>query len=133
MPFSTIAQRVGVSEGTVRNRVKQLRQDNAIQIVAEASPQAFGYRWNSVVLLKLNPRANIDEVAARLAAVPEVYYVVQMTGSHDLAVTSFHRDQAHFRDFLRAHLYGHDDISAFEPNINLKVYKMMLKWDPAKI
>ncbi len=133
MPFSTIADKVGVSEGTVRNRVKQLRQDNAIQIVAEASPQAFGYHWNSVVLLKLNPSASIDDVATRLAAVPEVYYVVQMTGPHDLAVTSFHRDQAHFREFLSTHLYGHDDIITLEPNINLKVYKMKLKWDPAQI
>lgn len=133
MAFSTIAEKVGVSEGTVRNRVRQLRQDNAIQIVAEAAPAAFGFQWNSVVLLKLNPSADIDKVATRLAAVPEVYYVVQMTGVHDLAVTSFHRDQEHFREFLGEHLYGHNDIIALEPNINLKVYKMKLKWDPSKI
>ena len=123
MPFSTIAERVGVSEGTVRNRVRQLRQDNAIQIVAEASPQAFGYHWNSVVLLKVNPQANIDEVAARLSEVPEVYYIVQMTGPHDLAVTSFHRDQAHFREFLSAHLYY---FSLYTPVCNMVDIGMFL-------
>ena len=33
MPFSTIAEKLGVSEGTVRNRVKQLRDDNVMQII----------------------------------------------------------------------------------------------------
>jgi hypothetical protein len=62
-----------------------------------------------------------------------VYYVVQMTGRYDLAVTSFHRDRDHFREFLNTHLYGHDDIVAIDANVNLKVYKMKLKWDAAKL
>jgi len=63
MAFSTIAEKIGVSEGTVRNRVNQLREENAMQISASVLPEAFGYRWNSVVFIKLNSSANIDKVA----------------------------------------------------------------------
>jgi Lrp/AsnC family transcriptional regulator for asnA, asnC and gidA len=128
MPFSTIAERVGVSEGTVRNRMKQLRDDNVMQITAQVLPEAFGYHWNSVVFLKLCGKESLDAVARRLAQIPEVYYIVHMTGAHDLAITSFHRDREHFREFLTQHLYGHDEIQSIEANVNLKVFKMRLKW-----
>ena len=128
MPFSTIAEKVGVSEGTVRNRIKQLRDDNVMQITAQVLPQAFGYTWNSVVFIKLRGSENLDRVAQRMAAIPEVYYVVHMTGAHDLAITSFHRDREHFREFLTEHLYSHEEIQSIEANVNLKVFKMKLKW-----
>lgn len=129
MPFSTIAEKVGVSEGTVRNRMKQLRDDNVMQITAQVLPQAFGYHWNSVVFLKLHGHEGLDSVAQRLAVIPEVLYIVQMTGPHDLAITSFHRDREHFREFMNLHLYGHDDIQSVEANVNLKVFKMRMKWN----
>lgn len=128
MAFSTIAERVGVSEGTIRNRVKQLRDENYMEISAAVLPQVFGYNWNSVVFIKLNAAAVLDDVAQRLSDIPEVYYVVQMTGQHDLAITSFHRDREHFREFLNEHFYGHPEIVTVEANVNLKVYKMKLKW-----
>jgi Lrp/AsnC family transcriptional regulator for asnA, asnC and gidA len=129
MPFSTIAEKLGVSEGTVRNRVKQLRDENVMQISAAVLPEAFGYNWNSVVFIKVNADADLDKVAHRLAKVPEVYYVVHITGQHDLAVTSYHRDREHFREFLARHLYGHPEIQSVDANVNLKVYKVRLKWN----
>lgn len=134
MPFSTIASKLGVSEGTVRNRVNQLRDDKVMEISASVLPQAFGFNWNSVVFIKLNAGADIEKVAARLARIAEVYYVVHMTGQHDLAITSYHRDRQHFREFLTRHFYGHPEIAAVDANVNLKVYKMKLKWqEPALV
>jgi Lrp/AsnC family transcriptional regulator for asnA, asnC and gidA len=129
MPFSTIAEKLGVSEGTVRNRVKQLRDENVMEISAAVLPEAFGYNWNSVVFIKVNAEADLEKVAQRLAKISEVYYVVHITGHHDLAVTSFHRDREHFREFLTKHLYGHPEIQSVDANVNLKVYKMRLKWN----
>src|SRR4051812_19746553 len=51
MPYSNIATAVGVSEGTVRNRVKQLIDDNVITIQAEALPEAFGYGFNALTFI----------------------------------------------------------------------------------
>ena len=61
MPFSTIAEKTGVSEGTIRNRVNQLRADNVMAVTASVSPEAFGYRWNSTCFLKVNAAANLDK------------------------------------------------------------------------
>jgi Lrp/AsnC family transcriptional regulator for asnA, asnC and gidA len=128
MPFSTIAERTGVSEGTVRNRVNQLRAANVMAVTASVSPEAFGYRWNSTTLLKVNAAASIDKLAMRLARVPEVYYVVQLTGPYSLGIAAYHRDREHFREFLAKHVYGHADILQVESNVNLKVYKITMHW-----
>jgi Lrp/AsnC family transcriptional regulator for asnA, asnC and gidA len=132
MPFSTIARQIGVSEGTVRNRFKQLKDDNILGVTASVSPEAFGYRWNSTILLKLSAGANIDKLAQRLAKVPEIYYIVQLTGRHDFAVAAYHRDREHFREFLAKYIYGFPEILAVESNVNLKVYKIKTHWrEPA--
>jgi Lrp/AsnC family transcriptional regulator, regulator for asnA, asnC and gidA len=128
LPFSTIADKLGVSEGTVRNRVKQLRDENVMNIGATVLAQAFGYSWNSIVFVKIAQNAHIDEVGERLAALGDVYYVVQLSGRFDLGVASYHRDREHFCTFLAEHFYGRPDIASVEPNVNLKVFKMKLRW-----
>lgn len=128
MPFSTIAERVGVSEGTVRNRVKQLRDEHFMEINAQVLPQAFGYTWNSTVFITLNAGADVEKVAQRLAKISEVYYVVQLTGPRALGVAAYHRDREHFREFLTKHFHTDPDILSFESAVNLKVWKMKLQW-----
>jgi Lrp/AsnC family transcriptional regulator for asnA, asnC and gidA len=128
MPFSTIAEKVGVSEGTVRNRVKQLQNEHFMEINAQVLPQAFGYNWNSTVFITLNAGADVEKVAQRLAKINEVYYVVQLTGPRALGVAAYHRDSEHFREFLAKHFHGDPDILSFEPAVNLKVFKMKLQW-----
>jgi len=128
MAFSTIADKVGVSEGTVRNRVKQLRDDNVMAVAATVIPEAFGYAWNSTTFLQLSGEADVDAVAHRFAELAEVYYVVHLSGRWQLGIASYHRDREHFREFLTEHCYGRAEIAAVEANVNLKVYKMKLRW-----
>jgi len=75
-PYSSIATALGVSEGTVRNRVRQLIDDNVITIQAEALPGAFGYKFNAMTMMKVAPSADIRVVAERFAKIPEAYYLV---------------------------------------------------------
>lgn len=129
MAYSSIAAQVGVSEGTVRNRVKQLLDDNIITIQAEALPDAFGYNFNATTFIKVAAGADVDAVAARLSAVPEVYYLIMTLGRFDLGVATYHQSQEDFRTFLTTHCYGHSDIAELENSLVLKVHKMKLQWD----
>jgi Lrp/AsnC family transcriptional regulator, regulator for asnA, asnC and gidA len=129
MPYSTIAAEVGVSEGTVRNRVRQLLDDHVITIQAEALPEAFGYSFNAVTFLKVAAGTDINAVADRIATVPEVYYLIMMLGQFDLGVATYHRSHEDFREFLTRHCYGQQDVAAVETSMVLKVHKMKLQWD----
>ena len=128
MPYSSIASIVGVSEGTVRNRVRQLIADNVITIQAEALPNAFGYTFNTMTFLKVAAGADVDAVARRLAEVPEVYYLTMLLGRFDLGMATYHKSQDDFRAFLTSHCYGHADIAEVENNLILKVHKVKLHW-----
>lgn len=129
MAYSAIAAQVGVSEGTVRNRVRQLLDENVITIQAEALPVAMGYEFNALTFIKVAAGAAIDDVAKRLSEVPEVYYLIMVLGRFDLSVATYHRSQDHFREFLTEHCYGRPDIAEIENSLVLKVHKMKLQWD----
>ena len=129
MPYSTIAAQVGVSEGTVRNRVRQLLDENVITIQAEALPHAFGYNFNAVTFIKVAAGAKVDDVASRLSDIPEVFYLIMTLGRFDLGVATYHKSQEDFRTFLSTHCYGHGDIGEVENSLVLKVHKMKLQWD----
>ncbi|MBB4633033.1 Lrp/AsnC family transcriptional regulator [Sphingosinicella soli] len=129
MPYSTIAKELGVSEGTVRNRVRQLIDENVITIQAEAMPEAFGYNFNAQTFIKVAGGADIDAVIARLTSVPEVFYLTSTLGRFDLGMATYHQSHEHYRAFLAAHCYGQPDIAAIETCMVLKVHKMKLQWD----
>lgn len=128
MPYSTIASQIGVSEGTVRNRVRQLLDDQSITIQAEALPAAFGYHVNTVTFIKVKPSSNIDVVAAQFLPIEEVYYIVQMTGRFDLGLAAFHRSTEDYRLFLDKHCYNNDAIAELETTLNLKIHKFNTRW-----
>ncbi|WP_114952592.1 Lrp/AsnC family transcriptional regulator [Sphingosinicella terrae] len=128
MPYSSIASIVGVSEGTVRNRVKQLIADNVITIQAEALPDAFGYKFNTMTFINVAAGADVDAVARRLAQLPDVYYLTMLLGRFDLGMATYHKSQEDFREFLIRHCYGHPDIAEVENSLVLKVHKVKLHW-----
>ena len=128
MPYATIATQLGVSEGTVRNRVRQLIDDHVITIQAEALPGAFGYNFSGLTLIKVAPGADITAVADRFSAIDEGFYLIMVLGQFDLGIATYHRSQQHFREFLIEHCYGHKDILSIETNLVLKVHKMKLQW-----
>ncbi len=129
MPYSTIATALGVSEGTVRNRVRQLIDDNIITIQAEAMPEAFGYNFNAQTFIKVAAGADLDALIERLSAVPEVFYLTSTLGRFDLGMATYHQSHEDYRVFLNAHCYGQPDIATIETCMVLKVHKMKLQWD----
>lgn len=129
MPYSNIAAAVGVSEGTVRNRVRQLIDDNVITIQAEALPEAFGYAFNAQTFINAAPGADIEALIARLSDVPEVFYLIMTLGRFDIGLATYHRSHEDYRTFLIDHCYGQPDIAAVETAMVLKVHKMRLQWE----
>jgi Lrp/AsnC family transcriptional regulator for asnA, asnC and gidA len=78
-----IARDVGVSEGTVRRRLKRLVQEEYIQVVALPDPIKMGYESQALVGVQVDPD-KIDQVADDLAQLGEVNWVAVTTGSFDV-------------------------------------------------
>jgi len=82
-PYTEIADRVGTSEGTVRNRVEQLVEDGVIERFTVATRTG-----NVKAMIEIGVDVNVDthQVSERVAEWPEVDFVWQVSGEEDMVV-----------------------------------------------
>lgn len=78
-----IARGIGVSEGTVRRRLKKLIADGVIEIIAVVDAERLGYDTEALVGVQVDPDKVMD-VAARLGELPESNWVAITTGTYDV-------------------------------------------------
>jgi Lrp/AsnC family transcriptional regulator for asnA, asnC and gidA len=78
-----IARQLGVSEGTIRRRLKRLIEDEVIQVLALPEPSKLGYTTEAIIALQVDP-GRIEDVAIALAKAPEALNVSITTGAFDL-------------------------------------------------
>ncbi len=123
MPFSEIAQKLDVSEGTIRNRVASMKSAGMLQIVAIADPVAAEYRVDAMLGIKVASGHTPQAVADRLAALPEVVYVLWVSGRFDLLVEVVREDSDGFLNLLNNEIHGQTDIASSETMTGLKNFK----------
>lgn len=82
---SGIGDIVGISEGTVRRRLKHLLDDKIIKIAAIPDLEQMGYNASALVGIQTDPD-KIESVADNLCELPEIQYVALTTGSFDIFV-----------------------------------------------
>ena len=82
--YAAIAQDTGLSEAAVRQRVRRMVDTQVMQIVAIVNPLALGLA--RMALIGIKAEGDLREVAARLASIDRVDYVVLCAGSFDILV-----------------------------------------------
>lgn len=123
MPFTDIAKALGISEGTVRNRVSRLTQEQTIQIVGMIDPNQLGFEAPAMIGVSVQPPL-LEKVAAEVATFAEVSYLIMVSGEFDLFVEVLCRDRDHLASFLNDKLLRVPGISKTQTFITLRTYKM---------
>ena len=123
LPYKDIASHLGVSEGTIRNRVQWMKDANMLKIVALADPMAIRYKADAMIGLKVSNLSSPAKVAARLAQYNEVVYVVWVSGRFDLLVEVVCESTTAFQEFLQSYCFNNPDILQFEVMTAIEMYK----------
>lgn len=123
LPFTDIAKQLGISEGTVRNRVSKLLSDKIIYIVAMVDPAQTGFDAPAMIGVSVDPPA-LESVAETVATFPEVSYLIMVSGEFDLFVEVLCKDRAHLATFLNQKLRRVPGVNRTQTFMTLKTYKM---------
>ncbi|WP_371229533.1 Lrp/AsnC family transcriptional regulator [Roseovarius sp. 2305UL8-3] len=134
MAFKEIAQQLGVSEGTIRNRVSGLRANNQLRIVAMADPAAAEYTTDAMIGLKVASGVTPRQVAERLGADPHVVFILWVAGQYDLIIEIVSNNNEALKDFLENEIHAYDDISDADVMLGIVNFKnqFLLKRNKSK-
>ena len=80
-----IARELGVSEGTIRRRLKKLVETELIQVIALPDPDKIGFHTEALIAIQVDPGEN-DTVAEALSNLREINWVTQTAGRYDIFV-----------------------------------------------
>ena len=121
--FTEIAKELDVTEGTIRNRVTKLINDKVIQIVGLIDPHRVGYDAPAIIGISIQP-PHLDEAAAVIASLPEVSYLIMVSGEFDLMVEVLCQNRQHLATFIRDELQNVAGVYRTQTFMILHTYKM---------
>lgn len=117
-----IAREVGVSEGTVRRRLRRLIQDDVIKVIAVPNLEKLGYGTTALIGLQTGPGRS-DAVGDAIAKMEESHYVAVTTGAYDVFVWAGLESAESLGDFLRTKIGAIEGVQRTETFVNLSIKK----------
>ena len=121
--YDAIGQELGVSGGTVRNRVTRMREAGLLRIVAVVDPVAADYEADAMLGIKTAPGTTPAEIAQRLDPHPAVVYIMWVGGRFDLLVEVVCDQENELASFLNEHIHGRPDITHVEVMARIGMFK----------
>jgi Lrp/AsnC family transcriptional regulator for asnA, asnC and gidA len=122
----TLADRFGVGESTIGQRVRRLESERVLRVVAVTDMNAFGYEILVGIWVEVRGRPPL-EVGAELAEIAEVASVTLTLGTHDLFATVVAQDHRHLAQLVHR-IKATRGISRIDSDLALDVYAYRSEW-----
>jgi Lrp/AsnC family transcriptional regulator for asnA, asnC and gidA len=124
--YATIGKAVGLSEAAVRQRVQRLLDAGVVQIVAVTDPLQVGFPRQAMIGIRCE--GDVEEVAAAVADMAEVDYVVITAGGFDLLVEVVCEDDNHLLELVSKRIRAIPSVRSTESFVYLKLHKQLYNW-----
>ena len=124
--YASIGKSIGLSEAAVRQRVQKLVDTGVMQIVAVTDPMQIGFARQAMVTIAAS--GDMEAVAAALAEIDEVDYVVIVAGAWDILAEVVVEDDAHLLRLLNDRIRTIPGVVKTESFLYLKLVKQTYNW-----
>jgi DNA-binding Lrp family transcriptional regulator len=131
-PYVHIAKDVGIDEKTVRRRTTELREKGIIDITTVTDPSLLGYGAIALCGLTVEISATPSQVAAELAAIDAVDYVVVATGRYDVILEVLCRDSEDLLKVIETQIRAVPAVRTCETFPYLWLHYQQQQWDAAQ-
>lgn len=129
LPFRAIARELGLTEATVRARVRRLEDSSTMRVVAVTDIEAAGYGMLLAVGVQVENRPP-EAVAKDIAEIPEVFSVNVVVGAQDIEVLMVAEDQDALHHLLYEQLACLAGVRRLTPALAVDVLKNQPDWVP---
>lgn len=129
LPYRSIARELGLTEATVRARVRRLEDSRTMRVVAVTDIEAAGYGMLLAIGVQVENRSP-EEVARELATIPEVFSVNVVVGAQDLEILMVAEDQGALHRLLQERIATMAGVRRLTPSLAVNVLKNQPDWVP---
>lgn len=123
VPNNTIARQLGISEGTVRGRLKKLKEADILQVKALINPEVLENKQLALVSLRVTESRLLDRKAEEVSRLPDVLSVSITSGRYDLIAEVLVDSNRGLVRFLTEQLSGVKGVLSSESFLMLKTYR----------
>ncbi|MCL4459891.1 MAG: Lrp/AsnC family transcriptional regulator [Chloroflexi bacterium] len=124
-----LAREIGVTEATIRKRIRGLIERGSMHIAALTNPFHLGYNVNMLVGIQAEP-AHLEEIAHKIAELRQVRFVSISAGRYNIVAVVLFTSSDDLLDFLTKKLAAIPGIKGVETSQYLKVTKRTYDWVP---
>jgi len=118
-----IAAELGVTEGTVRARVKRMEEDRQIRITAVTNIDRFRDASLAYIWVEVERTHQVRAVARAMAAVPELGFVGEMLGRSDILAITMVRNNEHLAEFVHGQISSIPGVRRTESTLGVNFVK----------
>jgi Lrp/AsnC family transcriptional regulator for asnA, asnC and gidA len=118
-----IARDLGVTEGTVRARIKRMEEEKLIRLTAVTNIDRFGDALLAYIWIEVERSDRTREVAELLAAIPELGFVGVMLGRSDILAITMVRNTEHLAEFVHTRITAIDGVRRSESTLGVNFVK----------
>jgi Lrp/AsnC family transcriptional regulator, regulator for asnA, asnC and gidA len=128
--FREISRSLGVSEGTVRGRVRRLEDAGILKIAAFVDPKESANSRLAIVLISVEPEARV-ELTEFLCSQQQVSYVSTLLGSADIFAQLLVRDETSLWNFVQTQLRSRPGVKNVDFWFEVELNKLWFDSHPA--
>lgn len=120
-PYTDVAKRVFVSQGTVHVRMSKLEEAGVVEkTTLKINYAKLGYDITAFIGIYLEKSALYESVLEKLKSIPEVTNIHYTTGNYSMFVKIHCRDTNHLKEVLHDKMQQVDGIERTETMISLE-------------
>jgi Lrp/AsnC family transcriptional regulator for asnA, asnC and gidA len=123
VPNNTIARELGISEGTVRLRLKKLREAGVLEVRALINPDVLANKQLAVIAMRVAESRLLETKAEEVSRLPNVLSVSIASGRYDLIAEVLVDSNRGLVRFLTEELSAVDGVVSSESFLMLKSWR----------
>jgi len=127
MSFVDMADRIGVTEGTIRRKFYRLIKDSVVRIVGVADPFEIGFSTAAVIGINVEPGL-VEQVARQAAGLERIHNVALTTGNYDVILQGYFVSNEELSRFILEKLAPIQGVREINTSLILRIDKTSFEW-----